>query len=138
MENWFLSALMALVIYGFWGFLPKLAMQHLNPTSALIYQVVGGGVIGVLALLSVGFRPDTNPSGILFAVLTGATGIVGTFFYYYAASRGPITLVVSITALYPIITILLAVVFLKEALTLKQIAGMFFAFLAIFLLSSST
>jgi transporter family protein len=135
-HNWFVSALLALIIYGFWGFFPKLAVSYISPQSALVYQVAGGMLVGALALFLVGFRPESHPLGVLFAILTGITGVLGTLFYYAAASRGNISIVVSMTALYPLITICLAFFILHEPLTFKQIIGMVFATVAIILFSS--
>ena len=133
MDNWLFSAGSAILLYGFWGFFPKLAMAHIQPTSALIYQVAGAMLVGFLCLFLVDFRPDTHPRGVLFAFLTGVAGILGTLFYFAAARRGNISVVASMTALYPIITILLAAVFLREPITLRQLLGMVFALIAIFL-----
>ena len=138
MDNWFLSAVFALIIYGFWGFFPKLAVSYISPQSALIYQVVGGLLVGFWALVMVGFKPDTQPIGILFALLTGIAGVLGTLFYYVAASRGSISVVVSITALYPLITICLAFFVLHEPLTVRQLFGMLFAIIAIILFSGGS
>ena len=126
---------MALITFGFWGFFPKLAMNYIAPQSAVIYQVLGGLFVGIVGLALVGFKPETHPMGILFALLTGITGVLGTLFYYSAASRGQISIVVSLTALYPLITILLAIIFLHETLTLKQVVGLCFAISAIVLLA---
>ena len=62
--------------------------------------------------------------------------MAGTLCFFAAAERGKISLVVSVTALYPLITIILAALFLKEPLTLKHLAGMACALVAILLLSS--
>ncbi|MBW2465831.1 MAG: EamA family transporter [Deltaproteobacteria bacterium] len=136
MESWFLWTILSLVTFGFWGFFPKLAVQYINPQSALIYQVLGGMFVGAMALALIGFRPQTQPMGILFALLTGITGVLGTLFYYAAASRGQISIVVSLTALYPLITILLAILFLHETLNLRQMVGLCFAIGAIVLLAA--
>lgn len=135
MESWLAPTFAALIIYGLWGFFPKLAVTYINPVSALIYQVAGGMLVGLATLFWVGFQPETHPKGILFAVLTGVSGVLGTLFFFAAASRGKISVVVSMTALYPIITILLAAVFLREPVTAKQIMGMFCAVAAIVLLT---
>jgi bacterial/archaeal transporter family protein len=135
MENWLIPAVTALFIYGLWGFFPKLAVTYINPLSAMIYQIAGAMLVGAIGLSLLGFRPDAHPKGILFAVLTGMAGVLGTLFYFIAASRGKISVVVSLTALYPLITILLAAVFLREAITVTQIFGMIFAVIAIVLLS---
>jgi len=136
MQSWFLWTILSLVTFGFWGFFPKLAVQYINPQSALIYQVVGGVLVGIVVMAMVGLRPETHPLGILFAVLTGITGVLGTLFYYSAASRGQISIVVSLTALYPLITILLAIIFLHETLNPKQVVGLGFAIGAIVLLAT--
>lgn len=136
MDTWLIATFLALIIYGFWGFFPKIAVTYISPQSALIYEVAGATLIGLLTLYLVGFRPDTHPKGVLFAVLTGVAGMLGTLFYFFAASKGKISVVVSMTALYPLITILLAAVFLREPVTIKQIFGMFFALLAIVLLAT--
>ena len=124
MESWFLWTILALLTFGLWGFFPKLAVNYINPASALVYQVIGGIIVGIIGLSLMGFRPQTHPLGIFFALLTGITGVLGTFFYYAAATRGQISIVVSLTALYPVITILLATVFLHEMLTFRQVTGL--------------
>jgi len=136
MQSWFLWTILSLVTFGFWGFFPKLAVQYINPQSALIYQVLGGVLVGIVVMAMVGLKPETHPLGILFAMLTGITGVLGTLFYYSAASRGQISVVVSLTALYPLITILLAIIFLDETLNLRQIVGRGFAIGAIVLLAA--
>jgi len=135
MDSWFIWTILAMVTFGAWGFFPKLAVSYITPQSALIYQVIGGLLVGIVGLALVNFKPETHPMGILYALLTGITGVLGTLFYYAAASRGQISIVVSLTALYPLITILLAIIFLHETLVLKQMIGLGFAVAAIVLLA---
>ncbi|MBU0730223.1 MAG: EamA family transporter [Proteobacteria bacterium] len=136
MDNWLVATILALLIYGLWGFFPKLAVTYISPQSALVYEVLGAMLVGILALGLVKFRPDIHPKGILFAVLTGIAGMAGTLFFFIAVQKGKVSVVVSMTALYPLITILLAVLILHEPLTAKQITGMAFALSAIYLLAS--
>ncbi len=135
MANWFSAAFLSLIIFGFWGFFPKLAVNYISPQSALVFEVAGAILIGLLILFMIDFRPDMHPAGILFAMLTGITGMLGTLFFFAAASKGKISLVVSMTALYPLITILLAAIFLREPITAKQLLGIGFALFAIVLLT---
>lgn len=134
MKNWFPSAFAALIIFGFWGFFPKMAVRYISPQSATIYQVGGALLVGLAVLAQNGCRPETHPLGILFAVLTGVTGIIGTLCYLAAAKRGPISVIVSLTALYPIVTIVLAALLLHEPITGRQILGLAFALIAILLM----
>lgn len=135
-DNWLLSALFALIIYGFWGFFPKLAVSYISPRSALVYEVGGALLVGLFILFLIDFQPETNPKGILFAMLTGIAGMAGTFFFFSAAQKGKISVVVCLTAIYPLITVILAVLFLKEPLTVKQFFGMVLAIGAIILLAT--
>ena len=113
----------------------KIAVTYINPQSALIFELAGAMLIGLLILYLVNFKPDLHPKGVLFAGLTGVAGMLGTLFYFAAASKGKISVVVSMTALYPVITIILAVIILREPITAKQIVGIAFALFAIALLS---
>jgi transporter family protein len=126
----------SLVLFGLWGFFPKLAVAHLDSRSALVYSAIGSLLVALAVLFSLKMQPAFHPRGAFFAVLTGMAGLAGTLCFYAAASRGRISLVVSITALYPLITIVLAAIFLKEPLTLKQLAGMVCALMAILLMSA--
>lgn len=136
MENWLLSAILAMIIYGFWGFFPKIAVTYISPQSALVYEVGGAMLVGLLTLFFIRFQLQFHPTGMLFAVLTGIAGMIGTLFFFAAAQKGKIAIVVGLTALYPLITVILAVIFLREPLTLKQVMGLILACAAILLLSS--
>ena len=136
MKTWFVYASIAWLIFGFWGFFPKLAVNHIRPQSALVYEVAGAMLVGLATLFLIHFQLDVHPKGILFAVLTGITGMVGTLFFFAAVREGPVSVVVSMTALYPLITICLAATLLHEPVTLKQAAGMVLAIAAIVLFAS--
>lgn len=135
MTNWLPAAFLSLLSFGLWGFFTKLAVVHIDSRSALIYQTLGVVVIGVIALSLVNFKPATDTKGLIYAVLTGVAYGVGCLFYFVAASKGKIVTVVTLTALYPLITIALAYLLLKEAVTLKQVIGILMALMSILLMS---
>jgi len=47
LRSWTLPALIALILWGFWGFLPKVATRYIDPSSALVYQAIGGTIVGL-------------------------------------------------------------------------------------------
>lgn len=136
MNNWLTTAFIALVLFGLWGFFPKLAVNTISPNSAIVYGVIGNLVVGLLALKLVGFRPDVHPKGILYAVLTGITGMLGTMFFFYSVKNGKVSVVASLTALYPLITITLAHFVLREPISPRQIVAMFLALVALCLFAA--
>ena len=136
MNSWVIFAILAMIVWGFWGFFPKLATNYISPKSVLVYEVIGAIIVGMAVLFLVNFKPEVNAKGITFAILTGIAGTLGALFFIFAVSRGETSVVVTTTALYPLITIILAFLILKEPITMKQGIGMIFAFAAMMLLST--
>ena len=68
-------------------------------------------------------------------MLTGIFGVIGLYFYFAAAKHGSIAVVSALTAMYPVVTTLLAVLFLGERLSWNQMLGIALAIIATGLLS---
>jgi transporter family protein len=136
MTPWFSAALISLFSFGLWGLLTKLTVMRIDSKSALIYQTIGVAIVGLVTLKLINFKPATDIKGFGFAVFTGVAYGIGCLFYFIAASKGKIITVVTLTALYPLVTIILAYWLLKEAVSIKQCLGIFLAFIAIFLMST--
>jgi len=130
-------AFLAFLMWGFWGFFPKLTTSYIKPPSALIYETVGVLIVSATVLLFLlKGRPEFHSKGTTFAILTGMAGITGAFFFLSSLSSGGKTsVVVTLTALYPLITILLSVLFLHETVTITQGIGILMALIAILLIS---
>src|SRR3989339_1412317 len=120
MNGWLLPAMCTLVLWGIWGFLPKLTTMYMNPMSAVVFEVVGGMVVAVSVLFVLGFRPELDARGVGYAALTGVVGLLGALGYLIAVKRGKVSVVVTMTALYPVISILLAHFILHETITPKE------------------
>lgn len=73
--------------------------------------------------------------GIVYGVSAGILGGLGIIFFYFAMKEGKTSVVVAMTALYPLVTLLLSSLILKEHITLKQTLGIFFAIIAMALFS---
>ncbi|MCF8038958.1 MAG: EamA family transporter [Desulfohalobiaceae bacterium] len=136
MYLWILNALIILVLWGLWAFLPKLATQYIDPKSALLFQCLGSLLLGILMLFMLNFKPQFHPKGFMYGTLTGIFGFGGMLFYLYAVSKGKVSTLSTITALYPALVIVLAFLILKEPISLKNAIGFVFALLAIVLLTT--
>ena len=131
MQGWFLPALVTLLLYGAWGLCPKLASLSMSPKSAIIWQVAGGGFVAFIILVCIRFDIETNPRGIFFSALGGALGIIGGLTYLMAVSAGRVTNVVTLTALYPVVTVALAAAILGEPVHSKDGLALLFALAAL-------
>ena len=61
---------------------------------------------------------------IIIACITGLMGgFLGVFLYFKALALGDASVVIPLTATYPVVTMLIAYVALKEPITLVKLAG---------------
>ncbi len=136
MPNWLLYALITMLFYGLWAFFPKLASLYLPTKEILIYQVIGILTVGLIVLITSKNRLQINSPGLIFSILGGAAGLIGTLFFLKSLAIGKTYVVVTLTALYPLVTILLAFIVLRESLTFKNAIGILFALMAMYLFAS--
>lgn len=136
MKDWQIYSLLALIFWGLWAFLPRFAVVYIQPRSLTLYQTVGI-VLGVLVILSLSsWKLETHPVGIFIGILSGALGIFGTFFYNMALRKGQASVVLTMTALYPLVALILVFLFFREMITWKQGIGIVMALVAMILIAS--
>lgn len=134
MQGWLAPSLISLFSFGLWGFFTKLSTEFIDFKSALVYQSVGVLIVSIIGFYLVDFKPATESKGVLYAVLTGLSYAIGCLFYFVAASKGRLMTVVTLTALYPVITILLSYLLFQETFTVKKTIGILLALVAIILM----
>jgi transporter family protein len=75
--------------------------------------------------------------GIFWAFLTGILGGAGNIAFFQAfVSGGKASIVTPATALFPVVTVILATTLLREHVGRAQLIGLALAFVAIYLLSA--
>lgn len=136
MKDWILPTFGAFIFWGLWAFIPKMTTRYLEPRSAIVYEVMGGILLAIVVFFSLNFQLDFHPKGVVLALTTGMLGFLGAFCFLNAVSRGPVVLVATLSALYPIVSVVLAVFALQEAVTLKQGLGIILALLAMMLVAA--
>jgi transporter family protein len=134
-NGWLASSLLALICWGFWAFLPKVAVRYLPARVTFLWEVVGGLLVAVAILATLRERAPLDWRGIVPAVLTGVLGYLGVVFFISALESGKVSVVAPLTAVYPAITVFLGVVFLGERLSPLQVAGAALALVGVMLLS---
>ena len=95
-----------------------------------------GRVTGLLAFLIL--RPQLGGAeirGMIPALLTGVMGYLGLICFMYAIRGGKICIVAPLTALYPVVTLALAMIFLREKINIVQFAGIILACVSVVLIS---
>jgi len=133
---WFGYAAVVLITWGVVGLLQKLSTNYISAESALIWLVVG------FLILTPVFYPGkvfvSYPTRSLIYILASAVlNATGAWALLSAMkSGGKASLVVPLTALYPLVVVLVAPLFLRESITLLQGLGVACALAAVVLLST--
>lgn len=136
MRAWVIPTLLALFTWSLWAFLPKIATRYIDANSAMVYQALGAMLVGLGTLIVLRFKVQFNVPGFSLSVVIGVLGFVGVLLYLIALSRGPLTLVAPMSALYPLVAIILGFIFLQETVTPKQGVGIALSLAAILLIST--
>ena len=133
--NWIVYALVTVVMWGAWGTLGKVALRHVTWVQAsLIFGLMT--VMGCALLFGMVRRESRWQAADLgAAALTGVLGTVGLLTFYLALEHGKASLVVPLTGLYPVLTVVLSILFLGEHITRMQTAGVVCAVVAVGLIS---
>jgi transporter family protein len=133
-SSWIYPALMTLLMWGAWGLLQKLATNQMPARTVYFFSALGTVAVVFMMLPASRFPLPMTFEGAFFAVLAGMCSSIGSLLFLQAMSKGEATIVVTFTALYPVVTFILALVLLQETITLKQGIGIVLAMLSMVLL----
>ena len=139
MGKWLVTSLGTLALWGLWGLLLKVASSRLDWKS--LYVASNSAILLVMVLifaLSAG-KLSFSPKYSLVGFLAGLSGTLGYILLILSLEYGgKASVVITLTNMYPAITLALSAVILGERLTTKQIVGIIVALVAVILLSSSS
>ncbi|WP_199615708.1 EamA family transporter [Paenibacillus alkalitolerans] len=113
-------------IWGINGVIDRQALIKGHPVEINLIVTLTMTVVAFIyfALAKMwGIPMQFSKSSMTFAVSNGILIPTAYLIYLYALSRGSLTTVVSITATYPIITFLFAVLLLNEPVSFNKIVG---------------
>lgn len=134
MPRWLIWTLVAIVSWGVWAVMSKLIGSALSGMHSQALSTLG--LLPVMAALAFSKNltfTGNRSRGILCAVGAGVLACIGNVAYYDVFNRGAkAATVVPLTALYPLVTIGLAVLLLKERLNRIQVVGVLLSLPAIY------
>ena|ERR1700677_318248 len=134
--RWFWYSILCVLCWGGWALFSKLGSREIPPQTMQFLFTIGTVPVGIALLVARKFRMERSPRGIIYALLNGILAGVGglTLFAAYHTDSNT-ALVTVVTALYPMITVVLAVLLLREQFRLVQVLGLMFAMAAIVIFS---
>ncbi len=134
--EWLGLALAAAVLNGLSTLAAKPSADRLGPSVMWLGAIVmEGATFAVAGLVSPRGLGTAGLSFVLAAVAAGVLGAVGYLFFFAGMQRGTVGLVGTIAAASPLLTVVLSVAFLSEALGDLEVLGIAMTIACVLLLT---
>ncbi len=130
-----LFILLNILGFGLWGFIGKIGMTAMGKYRYLSASYLIVTTIMTFLLLTTDERSQIQPREYLYPIIGGICTGIAVASYFNALERIPLSVVSSLSSLYPLITVLLSMIFFHEKPTGNQGLGILLAIIAGFLLS---
>ena len=129
-------ALLCAVAWAFWGMFGKLSVNRgVPPTTLAFLSSCASFVVIVGSYAWQRFPAAPTSAGILWALLSGVCGAIGMLFFSMAIKRGDAAIMVTLSAIYPVFTVLLSPLILQEKLSLTHVIGVLLVTLGVILVA---
>jgi len=134
---WLLYALVTTLFWGVWGAFIEIPEKAGFPAT-LGYVIWSLTMIpcSLVALKVIGWRPETDTRSIFLGMTVGLLGAGGQLILFEALRDGPAYIIFPLISLFPVLTIILSVLFLRERTTRRHWAGIGLSLLAAFFLAN--
>ena len=136
MQVWLGFAIFALVLWGITGVTQKLSTNRISSERSFLWFCWAMVTLSAAVLLAAHPHWGLGRAVVLASIAGGALNGLGAWTSFRALeSGGKASIVISLISLYPLLTVVLAVLLLGERLTWMQTAGAVTAIAAAILLS---
>lgn len=123
--------LLVVFFWGVWGFTAKLAANALGLQALFWVTLLSDILVIAYVLYKKSLFPlKADAGGMFYAAIAGITGGLALICLYILLEKHEASLVIPLTALYPAVTAVLAILFLGEKVTAANAAGIVLAVLA--------
>jgi bacterial/archaeal transporter family protein len=134
--TWLPAALGYTLAVGTLGVVAKLALKDTGWQTLVLVTTACYVIFSVVVLLKFGLKLPSQPGGSLIALLLTGALTAGSFALLITAlSRGKASMVVPVTASYPVVTAILSVVLLSEPFSWIRFSGTALIVLGVVLVS---
>jgi bacterial/archaeal transporter family protein len=134
--RWLWYSLVCVLCWGGWTLFSKVGSTEIPPQTMQFLFTMGSLPVCIALLIARGFKLEKSPKGIFYGVLNGVlSGVGGLALFAAYHTNSNTSLVTAASALYPMVTVLLAVIILREQLKFIQVVGLGFAAVAMVIFS---
>jgi drug/metabolite transporter (DMT)-like permease len=128
---WLVYALITTLFWGIWGAFIEIPEKAGFPAT-LGYVIWSLTMIpcALVALHLIGWKPETDKRSVFLGMMVGLLGAGGQLILFQALREGPAYVVFPLISLFPVLTIVLSVIFLKEKTNKRHWSGIVLALIA--------
>ena len=132
---WIIYAIAAALFWGVWGVVAKFISEDVTPYANHFLFTVG--MLFTVPLILKRIRTEKpNRKGIIWGLISGILAVTGNIAVFQAFSSGGLAaIVIPLTNLYPLVTIVIALLIFKEKLNWVNGIGILLAIPAVVMLS---
>ncbi len=117
---------LTIVLWGISPVFDKMALKTIEPVLAVAIRMMIAGSIMFLYILffeKIKIIKKISVKYIILFVISSSFSLLGFVFYFKALSGGYASKIVPAVATYPLLTAVIAFVFMKESFSVKKLAG---------------
>ncbi len=122
-EFWLPLSLGTTLAWGMGQIIAKRGASTIGPRRMVAIVGLAEAGFFLVVYVAYGLPPFLDPYGAAMGMSAGLTGMLGYVLYYEAIARGTISRIGTITAAYPALTVILAVLILFESLSSLHAMG---------------
>lgn len=134
-RSWIFYAALLILFWGVWGAFSALPATKYGYPDEMIYSIWALTMIIPAAFALRGQRFDRRPAAAVYGLLIGLTGAGGQLLLFQALTMGPAYLIFPIVSISPAVTVVMAMVLLRERISKPAAVGLVAALAAIVLFS---
>jgi bacterial/archaeal transporter family protein len=134
--KWFWYSIASSLCWTAWAFTAKIGSREIPPATMQFISAFGFVLVTLTVVSVKKVQRESSVSGRCYALLSGLLLALGGISLYAAYRTGHnVSMITAMTSLYPVVTFVMALIFLGERLNRVQLLGLGFAAAAVFILS---
>jgi bacterial/archaeal transporter family protein len=134
--TWLAPTLLYVLAIAGLGITVKLAMRDMAWPDILPWIALSYAIISVV-LVATGATKLSIGAGTPWAIACAVCGATGLIALFVALEHGTVTTVVPVSAAYPIVSAIFAVIVLSEQVTVAKVAGIFLVVVGVIMVTLS-
>jgi len=127
--------ILMILCWGIGSFIFKFTTNSIHPLMVNLILDILYCILGIFTWSYFKFDTRVNASGLIITIIGGILYFIAVICYFTAIQKGDVGQITILVSVYPVLTLILSMIFLGERLTLSKFVGIILVGLGLFFLS---